>query len=136
LDDRSVQNLFAFPEIKEQVTFTTEPEYDGMLTLTTGISSMESNGAYTHFLRPLSTRNPRMGHFHSAVFSYHPLKKQWSDPQEVIKTLAEEHQFETILHLINDERPHIGIGESEFRSGTCWFGNIDRLHNPLQQPRQ
>ena len=120
--------LFSFPEIKQQVTVTTEPEFNGMLTLTTGIASAADTDKQSLHLRPLSLASHLMGHFHTAVFSYHPLKKHLKEPQEVIKMLVEEHQFETILHLLNDERSHLGIGESEFRAGTCWFGKMDTLN--------
>ncbi|MBP6978117.1 MAG: STAS domain-containing protein [Bacteroidales bacterium] len=119
--------LFSFPEIKQQVTVTTEPEFNGKLTLTTGIATRIREDTDNGFVRPLKTSSPFWGHFHTAVFSYHPLKKQWDKPQEVIQQLFGEHQFETILHLVNDERPHAGIGESEFLAGTLWIGEIKNM---------
>lgn len=120
--------LFSFPEIKQEVTVTTEPDYIGMLALVTGIVSATETDRTNRHLRPLSLFSTLLGHFHAAVFSYHPLKKHWKDPLEVIRTLVEEHQFETILHLLNDQRSHLGIGESEFRAGTCWFGKINTMN--------
>ncbi|HNS17993.1 MAG TPA: STAS domain-containing protein [Bacteroidales bacterium] len=119
--------LFSFPEIKQQVTVTTEPEFSGRLTVTTGMVALATNDEAYGYGRPLKSGSPFLGHLHTAVFSYHPLKKQWDDPQEVIHRLVEEHQFETILHLLNDERPHAGIGESEFQTGTVWMGEIETL---------
>ena len=128
MDVGSGHPLFSFPEIKQQVTVTTEPGFSGMLALVTGIvSTVDEDRTNGHF-RPLALTSSLMGHFHAAVFSYHPLKKHWKDPREVISTLVEEHQFESILHLLNDQRSHMGIGESEFRAGTCWFGKIDTLN--------
>ncbi len=119
--------LFSFPGVKQQVAVTTEPEFRGLLTLTTGIVSVADREEENGHLRTLKSSAPYLGHLHTAVFSYHPLKKQWHDPQEVIKLLVEEHQFETILHLMNDERPHAGIGESEFLTGTLWIGEINTM---------
>ncbi len=120
--------LFSFPDIKQQVTMTTEPEFNGMFALVTGIVSAAGADRTNIHLRPLSPFSPLLGHFHAAVFSYHPLKKHWKDPREIIRTLVEEHQFETILHLLNDQRSHQGIGESEFRAGTCWLGKINTMN--------
>jgi anti-anti-sigma factor len=119
--------VFSFPEIREMMAYTTEPDYNRMLTLTTGIAAKDPAMALAPFLRPFSGESSLQGHFHSAVFSFHPLKKQLDDPHEVILTLIEQHQFETILHLIRDKRPHTGIGESSFRNGICWIGKIDAI---------
>jgi anti-anti-sigma factor len=127
-DREQADPLFSFPAIKQQVTVTTEPEFSGMLALVTGVVSAAETDKTNRHLRPLAQSSPLLGHFHAAVFSYHPLKKHWKDPREVIKTLVEEHQFETILHLLNDQRSHLGIGESELRAGTCWVGEISTMN--------
>lgn len=127
--------FFSFPAIREQLSFPPEQTHHGMLTVTTGVTSTSQEGWSNSFLRPMAPESKWRGHFHSAVFSYHPLKKQATDYRENIQTLFDDHQFITILHLTNDYRPAVGIGESEFKHGSCWFGAIDSFkHQKRDQP--
>lgn len=121
------QPFLSFPVIRDQVNFPSEQTHHGMLSVTTGVFSPIKEDWRNSFLRPMEKEGKLMGHFHSAVFSYHPLKKQAIDYRESIQTLFDDHQFITILHLTNDYRPAVGIGESEFKHGSCWFGPIDPL---------
>jgi anti-anti-sigma factor len=130
IQDKKHKELFSFPEIRETMSFTTEPEYNRTLTVTTGIVSLGPCQTVAAFLRPISRDHGMQGHFHCAVFSYHPLKKHLDDVQEVIRMLVEQHHFETILHLVNDSRPHSGVGESTFRNGICWIGQVNNFEKP------
>ena len=120
--DRS-ENPFVFPEIRESVNFTTEPEYKKMMTITAGIVSTAGDDS-AEFTRPLSSGSRIRQHFHTAVFSHHPFKKTNIDLDDTISTLFEQEKILGVLHLINDARESTGAGESEFKSGMCWIGNI------------
>ncbi len=120
---------FSFPEIREEVYFTTEPAHAGCLTLTSGIihKDAESLAPYT---RPIGDTGLE-GHFHSAVFGFRPMPKHNPDLRKVVKSLVEDSKLMNVLHLLDDNRQHNGIGESGFGRGACWVGAIDEFKNPL-----
>ncbi len=116
-------NPFTFPEARESIHFTTQPEYKKMMTITVGIASGTGDDLL-EFTRPLSPGSNIRQHFHTAVFSYHPFKRTRIDLDETIATLFEQEKIMGVLHLINDARELTGAGESDFKNGVCWIGNI------------
>ncbi len=45
--------------------------------------------------------------------------------EETISSLFEDDKLESVLHLLNDQREAVGIGESEFLQGVCWIGKLN-----------
>jgi len=133
LKNKQRLSLFKFPEVREQINFTTEPAYDKMLTLITGIAVKNKNDLLKPYTRPLSSTGDIRCHFHAVVFPYRPLKKENIDLKETIRTLFESEQVVSIMHLMSDDRETIGIGESEFIKGYCWIGNIDSIINNKEE---
>jgi anti-sigma B factor antagonist len=123
------RKIFSFPEIKETVNFTTEPAHDKMLTLSVGIISNEKDGKATPFLRPLKQGTNLSGHVHSVVFPYIPLKKTEIDLSETIDYLFNSSELVDILHLANDNRENVGLGESQFVQGFCWVAPIETIND-------
>jgi len=124
---------FRFPEIRDYMNFTTEPEFNNMLTVTVGISVKDPPDEYKNILRPLSEKLKIWGHFHTAVFYFHPIGKKQVNLNETILSLFETDKIQQVLHLINDERHITGIGESEFVHGRCWVGQLDIELNEKQE---
>jgi anti-anti-sigma factor len=116
-------NPFVFPDVRENINFTTEPEYKKMMTITAGVAS-KTGDELMEFTRPLSSGSTIRQHFHTAVFSYLPFKKANIDLDETILTLFEQGEILGVLHLINDAREYTGAGESDFMNGVCWIGQI------------
>ena len=54
-----------------------------------------------------------------------PLKKSDVNLNELIRDCFENERLLSIMHLINDDRESIGIGESQFINGVCWIGTIN-----------
>ncbi len=123
-EGENIQNPFTYPEIKENVNFTTEPEFQQLMTITAGVASVSKDGSLEKFTRPFVSGSPILQHFHTAVFSYHPLKKTDINLDDTISALFEQDKIRGVLHLVNDTREITGIGESEFTGGVCWIGNI------------
>jgi anti-sigma B factor antagonist len=121
------QTIFKFPEIRDNVHFTTEPVHQGMIAVVAGIAVRSKSNEFNAFLRPASPGSPFLQHFHAAVFSYHPIKKTNIDLQESIETLFEEDKILSVMHLINDSREFTGAGETEFKNGVTWVSEIQSL---------
>jgi len=119
------QKLFSFPEIKETINFTTEPAHLKMLTLSVGVISSGKEEAFRKFIRPLKPGSSILGHVHTAVFPFIPLKKTDIDLSETIDYLFNSVDLTDILHLTNDSREIVGIGESQFVQGFCWVVPIE-----------
>lgn len=112
---------FAFPAIREDMSFTTEPEHDGCIAVITGVvhKGVEELNAFSS---PICGAE-LSAHFHAAAFTFHPLKKNSSDLDHTVKTLLAHDKLVDVLHLLNDTRP-MGNGQSCFTKGTCWVGSI------------
>ena len=68
-----------------------------------------------------------MGHFHAAAFGYHPLRKGYVELESVVKQLFDTGGLQGVLHMLTDDRPGVGAGESEFTRGACWIGPLGKL---------
>ena len=88
------------------------------LTLAVGIVSRSQQPQ----LRPLGKAPDLFGHFHAAAFSFGPLKRGRIDLKETVVNLFETESLLGVLHLLNDTREVVGIGQSEFIRGACWAG--------------
>ncbi|MBP7507482.1 MAG: STAS domain-containing protein [Prolixibacteraceae bacterium] len=115
------EKIFTYPEIKETINFTTEPAHVKMLTISTGIVSKNNNELVKKFLRPLKSGSDTYSHIHSAVFQYIPMKKSEIDLYETTNYLIENIELKDVLHLANDDREIVGLGESQFSQGTLWI---------------
>lgn len=119
------EGLFAFPQVRENILFTPEKAFPKTLAVIAGVAVTEDNGGRNAFLKPLTPNAPVYGHFHCAVFPYHPLRKNAKALAEVVHRLYEsEDPPLSVLHLINDDRDAVGAGESEFTRGLCWISEI------------
>ncbi len=127
----SGESRFRHPEIREWLSFTPEHVAAHSIALVVGVACrqefLDRETRLAPFLRRLSADRDVVGHFHAAVFSYRPLKRRQLDLAETVTTLVENEELQTVLHLLNDDRPILGGGESQFLRGGCWIGPIRGL---------
>ena len=120
-------SLFEHPGIQDWLSFTSERAYARSLTLIAGVAASTERHALTSMVRPLGKEPLPAGHFHTAVFSYRPLKKGEMDLKTTVSTLFESETLQAVLHLLNDDREIAGAGQSEFVRGACWVGPISEV---------
>ena len=113
-------DFFAFPEIRDWLSFTAEGAFANSTCLMVGFAATESRAASLRLLKPLVRSGELHGHFHAAAFPYRPLRKGKVDLAETIQPLFECEQVLGLLHLLNDWRELSGAGESRFLRGACW----------------
>jgi len=118
------KKLFEFPEIRENINFTTEPAYPKMLTISLGFYSMNPNDSLKPFLRPVAPGSTAYIHTHSAVFPFQALTKNESSAGKMVLHLFESSIVQDVLHLINDSREITGLGHSTFKQGVAWIGKF------------
>lgn len=128
----SDDSRFEFPQIREWLSYSSEQVHRRTLALCVGIASSEKSGpkgsTLQNFLRPMEESESLSGHFHAAVFPYRPLKKRTLDLHVSVTDLFDSGSIQDVLHLLTDNRPINGAGESEFIGGACWIGPIKQPH--------
>ncbi|MEA4975942.1 MAG: STAS domain-containing protein [Paludibacter sp.] len=121
------KNIFTYPEVKNTLNFTTEPEHAKMLAVCLGYCTKHATAEIQKFVRPLSPSSDFHAHFHTAVFPYIPLKKTNIDVHETVAALFDSGTLTDILHLIYDSREIAGLGESQFIHGYCWIAPVNSI---------
>jgi anti-anti-sigma factor len=118
---------FEYPAIRQWLSFTPEGAHPKALALIVGVASRIEQPALSPLLRPLKPDLSLSGHFHAAAFSYRPIQKGSLVLQDIVGALFDQEKLEGILHLLNDDRPVLGAGQSEFLRGACWIGPIQEI---------
>lgn len=109
---------FEFPAVREWLSFTPERAYARTSSLVVGVASAAPSEAARPFLRPVS--DEFQGHFHAAVTAFRSLPRGQVDIGGVIAQTFQPRSVISIVHLLRDNRPIEGAGESEFLRGACW----------------
>ena len=116
-----------FPAVREWISFTPERSHLHSVSLIGGIVSRPVDGPLGAFVRPLAMDNGLVGHLHAAIFRYRPLRKGALDLAATVAELFEDGAPLAMLHLLNDDRPIVGGGESLMVRGACWIVPIERI---------
>jgi hypothetical protein len=125
---------FAYPMIREWLSFTVERAYRHTTALIVGVATRGEAGALTPLLRPLGRGPQPVGHFHAAVFSHRTLPIGEIDLKGTVATLFEAQHFQGVLHLLADYREPAGLGESEFVRGACWAAPLGSVEAGRTSP--
>lgn len=122
---------FDFPEVRDWMSFTTEQMFRRSLILVAGIVARGELSTQHEplgpLLRPVGEARDIAGHFHAAAFPYRPLKKRTLELHGSVHSLFDSGTLQGVLHLLNDERPVVGAGETELHGGACWIAPITEL---------
>ncbi len=131
VEPRVGTDIFAFPQIREWLSFTAEPAHARSVALLTGIALRGERKELGTLARPLGKianagggPSGLAGHLHAAAFSYRPLPKGKIDLKESVRTLFDGQTLDGILHLIYDDRDGAGARESQLVRGACWIAPI------------
>jgi len=118
------KDFFTHPAVRTRLTFTSERAYTHHVSVVTGFACRAPHSLLDPFLRPVGNETTAQGHFHAAAFSYQPLSKGLSDPVSAAARLFKEERLLGLLHLLADERPITGVGQSEWVRGVCWVSAL------------
>lgn len=103
------------PALGDWLSFCGERAHGGAQALIVGFVGPQSPA-----LPPLPAR-PGLGlHAHAVVFPYRPLPKGRIPLAETVRQVFRGAEPLAFLHLLEDPRPSIGLGESSFVRGACW----------------
>ncbi|MFM1769564.1 MAG: hypothetical protein RJA22_2093 [Verrucomicrobiota bacterium] len=114
-----------FPAVRDWLSFTTERTDDRNLVLITGVAERQPAPAAAAGLRPIGPGTDALGHFHAAVFPYRPLPKGRLELAESVAQLLGTDSALSVLHLLADERPFEGVGQTDLMRGACWVAPLN-----------
>jgi anti-anti-sigma factor len=125
--DAGVPVQLDLPEVRDWLSFAPERTYAGTTALVAGVVARRPEGLLAKHLRPLGLWGQLYGHFHAAVFSYHPLPQRTVELRALLRGLFRNHQLRDVLHLLWDDRGEAGVGESALVRGVCWVSPITQI---------
>lgn len=118
---------FDVPAVREWLSFAPERTYSMATTLIIGVVARAPEGPLAAHLRPLGGTKRLYGHFHAAVFSYHPLPQRTVELGVLLRELFKNHQLRDVLHLVSDDRGEGGVEESALVRGVGWVAPITHV---------
>jgi anti-anti-sigma factor len=116
--------FFAHPGVRRWLSFTPERAFARSLALVVGVAAASERSPLAGVLRPLGSRSVTRGHFHAAALPFRPLAKGRVDLADTVARLFEGGPPLGVLHLVTDDRPIVGGGESAFVRGAMWVGPL------------
>ncbi|HXC51267.1 MAG TPA: STAS domain-containing protein [Candidatus Limnocylindrales bacterium] len=121
----SSSSMFAYPQIRDWLSYSSEPSHRRQLALIAGVASTSPHALLDPFLRPLaSSPQKTTGHFHAAIFPSRPLAKGRINLHDTVASLFENESLQSVIHLLADDRAGVGAGQSELIRGACWVAPI------------
>ncbi len=122
-------DFFAHPGLRDRLSFTPEPEHGGEFVLVAGLAIRGVPGPeWSPFVRIMDAGRALHAHLHAAVFSPAAIPAGRIQPDAFIRQIAGREKVRTLLHLLHDERPGVGAGESRFRNGLIWTCPLVGVH--------
>ena len=121
--------FFEHPAIRERLMYSVEPVFPHHLAWVAGVIAKAGNAALDALLRPIATEHALSAHVHALAMSYRHIPKGRLEFSDTVRSMFDADALEGdalrgVLHLVNDDRPLIGRGQSEFVRGVCWAGPI------------
>lgn len=118
---------FEVPAVRDWLSFAPERTHSVTTALIAGVVARAPEGPLAAHLRPLGVMGQLYGHFHAAVFSYHPLPQRTVELGALLRGLFANHQLRDVLHLLWDDRSEGGVGESALVRGVGWVAPITQI---------
>jgi hypothetical protein len=115
---------FEIPAVRDWLSFAPERTHVMTTTLIAGVVSSSAKGPAAAHLRPHGPTERLFGHFHAAVFSYHPLPQRTVELDDLVRNLFDSQQLLDVLHLLWDDRAEGAVPESALVRGVGWIAPI------------
>jgi anti-anti-sigma factor len=128
---KSASEGIPYPEIRDWLSFCGEKVYSGQQALIFGIVAETGDPGKNTWLWPFQSKPGISGHFHATVFPYQPLQNGKIDLIHNIQKFLNGPPPQALLHLVDDNRPAVGLGQSSFIRGACWCSAIQNGQEEL-----
>jgi anti-anti-sigma factor len=112
-----------FPAIRDWLGFCGERVHGGELALVVAFASTQKPPEA--FALPSLPSHPGWHvHAHALVFPFRPLPNGKLDLPATVQGLFAGAEPLALLHLVEDDRPALGLGHSAFVRGACWCAPV------------
>jgi hypothetical protein len=118
---------FAVPGVREWLSFSPDRTHPMTTVVIAGVVSGRGRGPGSAHVRSHGPTERLFGHFHAAVFSYHPLPQRTVELDDLVRGLFTDHQLLDVLHLLWDDRVEGAVAESAFVRGVGWISPITQF---------
>jgi anti-anti-sigma factor len=112
-----------FPAVREWLSFSGERVHRGDLALVVAFASTEPPPQGIA-VPPLPSHPGWRVHAHAAVFPFRPLPNGKLELAATVQQLFSGAAPQALLHLVEDDRPALGLGHSAFIRGACWCAPV------------
>ncbi len=117
-----------FPHVRQWMNFCGERVHSGCSVLVAGF--VMRRGSWTDAEHPyfagLPSRPELAAHLHAAAFPFRPLPEGAIRMDDRVKDLFSARDPLDLLHVLEDDRPVTGLGQSAFVRGACWCAPLVR----------
>lgn len=109
-----------FPDVRDWIAFCGERLHRrAQALLVAFVSRAPSPGLGLH-LGPVPSRPGMFAHSHAVILPFRPLPQGVLDLHASIRSAFEDNEPLGLYHLIEDDRPVVGLGQTAFTRGACW----------------
>lgn len=112
------------PTTDTPIRFSPRLLYPNSSLLLAGITHRNEPNVFYPFSRLLSRNSTLSGHFHAAVLPDFTFNRKETDLNKVLQSVPDLAGGHNVFHLINDERPVEGNGQTLFYEGHLWLSRI------------
>jgi anti-anti-sigma factor len=120
-----------FPEIRTWLRFCGERIHRQAQALIVAFFSRDPAHASVSQLSPLPSRPEIRVHAHAVILPYRPLQQGILELEPSVRAVFEDNEPIGLLHLIEDDRSVVGLGQSAFIRGACWCAPLQFSKEPL-----
>ncbi|MDY0189595.1 MAG: STAS domain-containing protein [Desulfuromonas sp.] len=114
-----------YPQIRDWLSFCGERSHSGKQALIVGVATKQPTALVPPL--PSAAQNDTgfaAAHMHATVFARQPLQNGKIAMQDALVPFFSGSPPLTVMHLLDDRRQVLGLGESALIRGACWFGEI------------
>jgi anti-anti-sigma factor len=109
-----------FPEVRNWLAFCGDRVHRQSQALVVAFASRDPAHAAAPFLGPVLSRPEIRAHAHAVVMPFRSIPQGNLALDTAVQAVFEDSEPRGLLHLIEDDRPVIGLGQSAFIRGACW----------------
>jgi anti-anti-sigma factor len=113
-----------FPELRTWLAFCGERLHRQTLALVVAFASRDPAHAAVPGLAPLPSCPATRAHAHAVVLPFQPLPQGLLELEPAVRAAFKDSEPRGLLHLLEDDRPVIGLGQSAFIRGACWCAPV------------
>lgn len=109
-----------FPDVRNWLAFCGERLHRQALALVVAFASRAPAHASLPCLAPLPACPGIRAHAHAVSLPFQPLPQGVLEIESAVRAAFKDSEPRGLLHLVEDDRPVIGLGQSAFIRGACW----------------